>query len=216
MTTNTESQTFEQIYKDALDFATAKHQGQFRKGSDDPYIVHPIGVAAFILEIGQVSIPDVIRAAILHDTLEDTETTYDELVAHFGSTVADLVKEVTDDKSLQKYQIKINQIEKVKKCSDGAKLIKMADKLYNLMDLISCPIWEPERVQGYFAWAWLTLEPTIGLNAPLEAALNDVFGQSFEYNGVKYQALPKTRDLIVANYDRYIASLMASQESGSA
>lgn len=90
-------------------------------------------------------------AAILHDTVEDTDTTLDELEEHFGKTVRNIVAEVTDDKSLPKQERKRLQIEHAKSISKRAKLVKLADKLYNLRDLEkSLPSeWTEVRIHKY-------------------------------------------------------------------
>lgn len=78
------------------------------------------------------------QAALLHDTVEDTDTTLAELEAKFGPIVARIVQEVTDDKSLSKQERKQLQVEHAPHCSHQAKLVKLSDKLYNLRDLNRC------------------------------------------------------------------------------
>lgn len=80
----------------------------------------------------------MIQAAILHDTVEDTETTFDEIEQEFGVNVKNIVVEVTDDKSLPYSERKRLQIVHAKDSTYQAKLVKLADKLYNLRDLQSC------------------------------------------------------------------------------
>ncbi len=94
-------------------------------------------------------------AGLLHDTIEDTETTYDELVSEFGTVVAELVAEVTDDKSLEKAVRKRRQVETAPNKSDRAKMIKIADKTSNLRSIVASPPadWAPERKREYFEWA---------------------------------------------------------------
>lgn len=81
---------------------------------------------------------NVLMAAILHDTVEDTDTTFAEIDGHFGAFVCGIVKEVTDDKQLPKAVRKRLQVEHAKESSHEAKLVKLADKLYNLRDLERC------------------------------------------------------------------------------
>jgi hypothetical protein len=98
---------------------------------------------------------DVVIAAILHDTVEDTDTTIDELRAAFGSRIADLTAEVTDDKSLPKQTRKDLQIEHAAHASWGAQVIKLADKTSNLRSLLSSPPpdWSRARRDEYVDWA---------------------------------------------------------------
>src|SRR5579863_6095940 len=88
-------------------FAAHKHRDQRRKGAEaSPYINHPIAVANVLANEAHIIEPVVLAAALLHDTIEDTDTTVDELVAEFGSEIAGIVLEVTDDKSLPKQERK--------------------------------------------------------------------------------------------------------------
>ncbi len=110
----------------AVEFAADKHQFQVRKDPNStPYIIHPIGVAENLLVIGHVRDPNVLIAALLHDTVEDTETSFEEIIEHFGVTVHDYVVEVTDDKSLEKAERKRLQIEYAPHKSAGAAQIKL-------------------------------------------------------------------------------------------
>lgn len=105
-----------------------------------------------MVQEGNIHDPVVIIAAILHDTVEDTDTTFEEIETQFGTEVRNIVKELTDDKSLPKVERKRLQIENAPKCSHKAKLIKLADKLYNLRDLQKAiPVgWSEDRVKEYF------------------------------------------------------------------
>ncbi|XP_023275776.1 guanosine-3',5'-bis(diphosphate) 3'-pyrophosphohydrolase MESH1-like, partial [Seriola lalandi dorsalis] len=107
------------------------------------------GVARILSHEGGVTDIEVLQAALLHDTVEDTDTTPAELEAKFGPTVARIVEEVTDEKSLPKQERKRLQVEHAPHCSRQAKLVKLADKLYNLRDLNRCtPVgWTAQRVQ---------------------------------------------------------------------
>jgi guanosine-3',5'-bis(diphosphate) 3'-pyrophosphohydrolase len=140
----------------AAAFAADKHRNQRRKDhARTPYINHPIAVARVLAEEGGVKDPEILAAAILHDTLEDTATTLKELQREFGARIADLVAEVSDDKSLPKSRRKQLQIDHAPKKSKGAALIKVADKICNLRDLKSSPPkhWTVERRQSYPQWA---------------------------------------------------------------
>ena len=164
----------------AVAFASEKHQNQRRKNqAKTPYINHPIAVANYIVSIGGVCDVSVLCAALLHDTIEDTQTSYDELKDVFGVKIANIVKEVTDDKSLSKVERKKLQIEHAAHASYEAKLVKLADKLHNLSDLLKeTPNgWTPEIVTGYFVWSHHVVKGIRGTNADLENALDKVFAK---------------------------------------
>src|SRR5215216_3011423 len=113
----------------ALAFAAHKHRDQRRKDAEaSPYINHPIALADVLVNEGGVTDIDVLCAALLHDTVEDTATTHEELVDVFGSRIARVVAEVTDDKNLAKADRKRLQIEHAATLSAEAKLVKLADK----------------------------------------------------------------------------------------
>ncbi|TRZ15296.1 hypothetical protein HGM15179_011816 [Zosterops borbonicus] len=163
---------------EAVDFAARKHKDQRRKDPEGtPYINHPIGVARILAHEAGVTDIVVLQAALLHDTVEDTDTTFPELEARFGAAVRRVVQEVTDDKALPKAERKRLQIERAALCSRRAKLVKLADKLYNLRDLNRCTPqgWSEERVQEYFRWAAAVVAGLRGTNAALEGALQRLF-----------------------------------------
>jgi len=140
----------------AIHFAAAKHRDHRRKDpSASPYINHPIEVAEVLARIGGVADLDVLRAAVLHDTLEDTETSPQELCDAFGPRVAALVAEVSDDKSLAKEERKRLQIEHAAHASAGAKLVKLGDKICNVRDVTQqAPDgWNRERRLAYLDWS---------------------------------------------------------------
>jgi len=143
------------VLKAAL-FAAEKHKNQRRKDAEaSPYINHPIALANVLATEGGVTDTDVLCAALLHDTIEDTETTADELRENFGDAVTDIVLEVTDDKSLPKAERKRLQIEHAAHASPQAKLVKLADKICNLRDILASPPadWSVARKQEYFDWS---------------------------------------------------------------
>ncbi len=140
----------------ALSFAAGKHRAQRRKDEDSsPYINHPIEVARLLAEVVGVTDGEVLAAAVLHDTIEDTETSAEELGAEFGSRVTGLVLELTDDKSLPKARRKQLQVENAAKKSKDACLIKLADKSANVKDVLHNPPsdWSKERKREYLEWA---------------------------------------------------------------
>jgi guanosine-3',5'-bis(diphosphate) 3'-pyrophosphohydrolase len=155
----------------AVHFAAIKHSGQKRKGKDhSPYINHPIQVAMTLWEQGGVRDPIILQAAILHDTLEDTETTFDELSHGFGKQVASIVREVTDDKSLPKAVRKQMQIEHAASLTREAKLVKLADKICNIQDVVndSPHDWDHSRRVEYLDWAEKVVERLSGVHPGLE------------------------------------------------
>ena len=125
---------------------------------------------------GGVTDPDVLCAALLHDTLEDTETTADELRDAFGDRVCDIVLEVTDDKSLPKAERKQLQIVHAATASPSAQLVKLADKISNLRDLLSSPPtgWPAERKQAYFDWAARVVAGLRGVHPELEKVFDEL------------------------------------------
>jgi GTP diphosphokinase / guanosine-3',5'-bis(diphosphate) 3'-diphosphatase len=140
----------------ALEFAAHKHRDQRRKdASASPYINHPIALARLLAEDGGVTDAKTLVAAVLHDTIEDTDTTYDELRTQFGKKVADVVAEVTDDTSLPRPRRKALQIEHAPHMSKRAALVKLADKTCNLRDVAHNPPadWPLARRRQYFDWA---------------------------------------------------------------
>jgi guanosine-3',5'-bis(diphosphate) 3'-pyrophosphohydrolase len=159
----------------AIAFAAHKHRDQRRKDrAKSPYINHPIAVAQLLWQHG-VTDPAVILAAVLHDTIEDTDATRAELVDHFGEAVAAIVVEVSDDKSLPKQRRKELQIEHAPDLSSAAKQVKLADKTCNLRDMVDSPPydWSDERRREYFAWAERVVAGLRGVNASLEAAFDE-------------------------------------------
>lgn len=145
----------ERFFK-ALQFAARRHTSQRRKGGKDvPYINHPIDVATQLVTVGGISDPAVLAAALLHDTVEDTDTTPQELEHEFGADVAALVAEVTDDDSLTSAERKLKQEVEAPTKSPRAKLIRLADKTCNVRDITNHPppSWSIERRRAYFDWA---------------------------------------------------------------
>ncbi|XP_056318897.1 guanosine-3',5'-bis(diphosphate) 3'-pyrophosphohydrolase MESH1 [Danio aesculapii] len=166
------------VLLETVNFAAEKHRNQRRKDPEGtPYINHPIGVARILSHEGEITDIEVIQAALLHDTVEDTDTTFEELESVFGATVARIVQEVTDDKSLPKAERKRQQVEHAPHCSHQAKLVKLADKLYNLRDLNRCTPegWSAQRVQEYFEWASQVVKGIRGTNAAIEEKLQQLF-----------------------------------------
>ncbi|XP_027707319.1 guanosine-3',5'-bis(diphosphate) 3'-pyrophosphohydrolase MESH1 [Vombatus ursinus] len=163
---------------EAADFAARKHRKQRRKDPEEtPYINHPIGVARILTHEAGVTDITVLQAALLHDTVEDTNTTLEEVEEHFGAEVRGIVDEVTDNKALPKLERKRLQVENASHSSQGAKLVKLADKLYNLRDLNrrTPKGWSEQRVQEYFEWAAQVVKGLQGTSPQMEGALQKLF-----------------------------------------
>lgn len=162
----------------AMQYSTEKHQFQTRKNSlKTPYIGHPVRVANRLVDAG-IKDQNVIVAALLHDTVEDTDATLKEIEDIFGREVAKIVDEVTDDKSLPKHVRKQLQIEHASHISYEAKLVKLADKLDNLQDLLTLTPdgWTRERVGQYFDWAEKVVDGLRGTDTTLELLVDEVLG----------------------------------------
>ena len=155
----------------ALQFAAIKHRDQRRKDREaSPYINHPIEVAELLARIGAVDDLVVLQSAILHDTIEDTDTTVAELENEFGNAVAAVVLEVTDDKSLPKQERKRLQIEHAPHVSHRAQLVKLADKISNVCAIVQNPPadWPLQRRLDYLDWSERVVAGLRGCNAALE------------------------------------------------
>lgn len=163
----------------ALAFAAHKHRDQRRKDPDaSPYINHPIALADVLVNEGAVSDVEVLCAALLHDTVEDTATTRQELEEIFGPRIARIVAEVTDDKRLSKPERKRLQVEHATRLSPEAKLVKLADKICNLRDVAERPpaSWDLARRREYFDWAKRVVDGLRGAHPRLEAAFDAAYG----------------------------------------
>lgn len=167
----------------AVRFAAYKHRDQRRKGqAASPYINHPIEVAELIARVAQVDDLAVLMAAVLHDTVEDTETTFEEIERAFGADVRSLVAEMTDDKNLGKAERKRRQIEHARHLSDRAKLIKIADKICNVRDVADSPPidWSFERRSEYLEWASRVVAGCRGVSAKLERCFDETLAKGRE------------------------------------
>jgi (p)ppGpp synthase/HD superfamily hydrolase len=171
----------------ALHFAADKHRDQRRKGEEaSPYINHLIEVAELLVREGHVADPVTLQAAILHDTLEDTQTTVAELDRMFGPEVRYLVAEVTDDKQLPKAERKRLQIEHAPALSPRAKLIKLADKISNVRSIIQTPPanWSLERKREYLDWSEQVVAGCRGSNPALEKLYDETVAEGRRVLGV--------------------------------
>ena len=164
----------------ALAFAAHKHRDQRRKDpAASPYINHPIALADVLVNEGGVTDVEVLCAALLHDTVEDTDTTEQELAAAFGPRVARIVAEVTDDQALSKAERKRLQVEHAGSLSLEAKLVKLADKICNLRDVLQRPPahWGLERRREYFEWAKDVVDGLRGAHPRLELVFDKAYSQ---------------------------------------
>ena len=164
----------------ALEFASIKHKDQRRKDAEaSPYINHPIALAKVLCVEGGITNTKLICAALLHDTIEDTETTAEELQAHFGKAITKIVLEVTDDKKLLKAQRKRLQIEHARHASKRAKLVKLADKISNLRDILKSPPanWSKKRKQEYFDWAKQVVDEVRDASKKLSNVFDEVYAK---------------------------------------
>ena len=171
----------------ALAFSATKHRDQRRKDVEaSPYINHPIALVDVLVNEGGILNWDVLCAALLHDTIEDTQTTADELTKAFGKNVASIVLEVTDDKALPKEERKLQQIAHAPHSSHEAKLVKLADKICNLRDILASPPsgWDVKRKQAYFEWAAQVVSGIRGSNSKLEK----IFDVLLEQGRAQYQS----------------------------
>ena len=155
----------------AAKFSAQKHSRQRKKDEfSTPYVNHPIAVSLVISEIGGIKDPEVLAAALLHDTIENTETTAEELEAEFGKQVSKYVIEVSDDKSLPKEERKRKQIENAKYLSKGATLIRLGDKISNAKDIVYNPPdnCDKNRRREYLDWAVEVISNCPQVNDALE------------------------------------------------
>jgi guanosine-3',5'-bis(diphosphate) 3'-pyrophosphohydrolase len=165
----------------AISFAAKKHRTQKRKGANgEPYINHPLEVLNLLANIGNVEDYDIFITAVLHDTIEDTETTKEEIAELFGEKVCQMVLELTDDKSLPKAERKQLQIEHAPRISVGAKQIKLCDKISNIRDITENPPhdWSSERQIEYIEWGENVVAGLRGVNENLEKHFDELVGQA--------------------------------------
>jgi guanosine-3',5'-bis(diphosphate) 3'-pyrophosphohydrolase len=165
----------------ALMFSARRHRDQRRKGAEGaPYINHPIEVMEVLWRVGGVRDAELLAAALLHDTVEDTGTTPEEIEEQFGAAVRALVMEATDDKSLPKSERKRLQIVHAPGLTDRAKMLKMADKICNVFDMLHQPPanWDETRRGEYLVWAAQVGEGLRGVNPALDAEFDRVRGKA--------------------------------------
>ncbi len=171
----------------AYALAAERHTDQRRKGAaQEPYINHLCEVAEMVAEATGGTDENLIIAAVLHDTIEDTETSYDEILSLFGKDVADLVQEVTDDTSLPSDERKRHQIESAPRKSERAKILKISDKTSNIRSLVRSPPahWSDERRATYLHWASEVIAGLRGVLAAAEARFDEALAEAEALYGV--------------------------------
>lgn len=164
----------------AASFAADRHRDQRRKTSEEvPYVNHPFAVASVLCDEGGVTDPELLAAALLHDMIEETATTTDELREAFGARIARIVAEVTDDKRLSTSQRKKLQVQQAAQASRDAQQIKIADKLCNLRDIIASPPadWPLFRKHQYFEWAKEIVDQVRDSNPRLAELFDKAYAQ---------------------------------------
>lgn len=174
-------QTDLDLFLKAIKFSAEKHRDQRRKDEQaSPYINHTIEVANVLWTIGDVYDLTTIVGAILHDTIEDTNTTHEEISINFGEDVLALVLEVTDDKNLPKQERKLKQIEKAPFLSFRARQLKLADKICNIGDIANFPPrnWSWQRRVDYLDWADSVIAGLRGANEKLETYFDEVLADA--------------------------------------
>ena len=165
------------LVSEAAELAARRHNGQTRKGrGEEPYINHLAEVANMLSAVTNGEDAELVAAGWLHDTIEDSETTHDELAQRFGLRVAGLVQECTDDMSLPKHERRRRQVADAPKKSDSAKLIKIADKISNIRARIFADPSAAQRAElaDYLAWAEQVVANLRGGNARLDALFDEV------------------------------------------
>lgn len=161
-------------------FAAEKHKTQRRKDIEEtPYINHPLSLANVLRVECGIDDVEVICGALLHDTIEDTNASKEELLENFGENITRIVLEVTDDKTLDKIERKEAQVAHAPHISDQAKLVKLADKISNLRDISASPPigWSVERKQEYFDWAARVIDGLRGIHPRLEALFDQIYSK---------------------------------------
>ena len=163
----------------ALSFSALKHKDQRRKDvAASPYINHPISLASILCNEAHVTDVEVICGALLHDTVEDTDTNFEELEREFGTAIRDIVADVTDDKRIKDPAVRKQlQIDHAAHTSDKAKLVKLADKISNLRDVAHNPPpdWPLQRRQEYFDWAKKVIDQVRGVHSRLEVIFDEAY-----------------------------------------
>lgn len=169
------------LFLKATVYSAEKHKYQRRKGFNQvPYINHPLKVAKLLDEYNERDY-DLLIAAILHDVVEDTDATFEEIEKEFSKEISELVKEVTDDKDLPYTVRKELQVKNAPDLSVNAKKLKIADKICNIRDILNYPLdWGPERKKGYLEWAEQVVSGCKNVNKELENLFYEILKEGRE------------------------------------
>lgn len=165
------------MIRTAIDFAVRKHAGQVRKGNGESYVNHLARVAGRLMIVDPYVYQTIVAAAWLHDTLEDTDTTYDELLGEFGREVADMVQGMTNPSHNDEHKGKSRSVRKkidrihIGEQCNNVKLIKLADRIDNLWDFY---ISGDGFMYKYADESELMLFRISGVNQVLEDQLQDI------------------------------------------
>jgi (p)ppGpp synthase/HD superfamily hydrolase len=164
------------MVSEAAELAARRHIGMARKGrSNEPYINHLAEVANLLALVTNGGDAELVAAGWLHDTIEDTDTTREELAQKFSERVAALVVEVTDDRNLSQTERRQKQIEDAPRKSPDAKLIKIADKVSNIRARIAPQPSEAQRIDlaAYVIWAEKVVAGCRGVNTRLDTTFDE-------------------------------------------
>ncbi len=170
----------------AVEFATVAHDGQYRKASTVPYIVHPLSVGLLLMSVGASN--DVVIAGILHDTEEDTSVTFIIIEKEFGSYVAELVKGVSEpDKSLSWEERKTHTIQFIQSATKDIQMITLADKIHNMRSIYKAYEEEGESIWKHFKrgkekqkWYYESIYHAVHSNQSQEKPMNQLLVQYHE------------------------------------
>jgi GTP diphosphokinase / guanosine-3',5'-bis(diphosphate) 3'-diphosphatase len=168
---------------EAAFFAANKHTNQRRKNIEDtPYINHLIEVAHILASSGGITDEDILSAAFLHDTIEDTGTKEKEISDLFGTKISGYVMEVTDNKSLPKAERKRLQEVHAGSLSEGAVLIKIADRISNLRAIATVPPqgWSMKRQITYYDWSDRVFRNMKKTGNPVERLFAEEFDKGYQ------------------------------------
>jgi guanosine-3',5'-bis(diphosphate) 3'-pyrophosphohydrolase len=184
-------------------FAAERHKFHKRKSDDSPYINHPLGVADILVQAG-INDSITLAAAHLHDTVEDVGVTFEELEREFGPIVTEVVREVTDDKTLKPSERKRNQIVRAAACANfRVAHVKLADKIHNLESFFTVGPprgWSVRRIQGYFLWCKAVTDHLVGWCSPLTERLATIYCGTLTLDGQDVPVLPPDDGVTLKDY----------------
>lgn len=186
-----EAETEGQLLLRAAAFAARAYHQMRNSSLTHECVEHSIRVARHLQTLGGVTDPNVIAAGLLHDMVEGTNVLLFDIDSAFGSTIAGLVAEVSDDRRMSRVECQRAQVAHVPHMTTEARLIKLADMLDNLSCLRELQPWTPVLMQGYVAWARkMYLAGLQGVSRGLDRRMEALFQQTFERGGVAHPMLP--------------------------